>query len=117
MTGGIDPADANLKPSQRVVFHRTDLDRILVVYGHLVANGHARDYGISMLADRAVFSIFKHAAEYPTWRIEKIPALARKQGLWVVSGSGRAILKRGAELEIVLKAFDAQQRKRAKRRS
>ena len=116
MSGGIDPTDAHLKPSQRVVFHRTDLDRILGVYGQLVANGHARDYGISMLSDRAVFSIYRHAAENPTWRIEKIPALARKQGLWAVSGVGRTILKRGAELEIVLKAFDAQRRKPAKRR-
>jgi len=117
MSGGIDPADADLKPFQRVVFHRTDLDRILVVYGHLVSNGHARDYGISMLRDRAVFAIFRHAAEHPTWRIEKIPALARKQGLWAVSGTGRTMLKRGAELEIVLKAFDSLRRKPAKRRS
>ncbi len=116
MSGGIDPSGAYLKPSERVVFHRTDLDRILVVYGQLVSNGHARDYGISMLGDRAIFSIFRHAAENPTWRIEKIPALARKQGLWAVSGIGGKVLKRGPELEIVLKAFDAQRRKRAKRR-
>lgn len=94
------------KPDPQVVFHRRELDRILGVYGHMVANGKARDYAIDMLTDRAVFSIFRHAAERPTWRVEKIPALARKQGIWTISGLSGQVLKRGQDLGQALRVFD-----------
>lgn len=76
------------------------------VYGLLVRTGEARDYGIGMGKDRAVFAIYRHAAEQPTWRIEKVPALANKQGAYVVYGSVGQVLKRGHDLENVLKVFD-----------
>lgn len=94
------------KPDRKVVLHRTELNLILSVYGHLVASGKARDYAIDMLPERAVFSMFRHAAEKPTWRIEKIPALARKQGVWVVTGLSGQVLKRGQNLPQVLRVFD-----------
>jgi hypothetical protein len=56
--------------------------------------------------DHAVFSIFRHAAEAPLYRVEKRPALARKQGAWAVIGQGGMILKRGHELAQVLKVFE-----------
>lgn len=76
------------------------------VYGLLVRSGEARDYGIGMEKDRAIFAIYRRAAEQPTWRIEKIPALANKQGAYVVYGSAGQVLKRGQELASVLKVFD-----------
>jgi len=94
------------KSEEKVVLHRTELNRILSVYGHMVASGKARDYAIDMLTDKAVFSMFRHAAEKPTWRIEKIPALARKQGIWVVTGMSGQVLKRGHDLAQVLRVFD-----------
>lgn len=94
------------KAEEKVVLHRTELNRILSVYGHMVASGKARDYAIDMMKDRAAFSMFRHAAERPTWRIEKIPALARKQGVWVVTGRSGQVLKRGHDLGHVLRVFD-----------
>ena len=103
----IIPFEPNVfKAEQRVVLHRTELNRILGVYGQMVASGKARDYAIDMMTDRAVFSMFRHAAENPTWRIEKVPALARKQGIWVVTGMSGQVLKRGQELAQVLRVFD-----------
>lgn len=99
------PSKTHQQP-QKVVLHRTELNLILSTYGHLVASGKARDYAIDMLADRAVFSMFRHAAEKPTWRIEKIPALARKQGIWVISGLSGQVLKRGHDLRQALRVFD-----------
>jgi len=90
----------------KVAFQRPELNRILNVYGMLVRTGEARDYGIGMGKDRAVFAIYRHAAEQPTWRIEKVPALAKKQGAYVVYGSAGQTLKRGHELSAVLKVFD-----------
>lgn len=103
----IIPFDPHVfRPEERVVLHRTELNKIISVYGHMVATGKARDYAIDMLKDRACFSMFRHAAERPTWRIEKIPALARKQGIWVVTGMSGQVLKRGHDLAQVLRVFD-----------
>ncbi|MFW6300375.1 MAG: DUF2794 domain-containing protein, partial [Oceanicaulis sp.] len=91
-----------------VMFQRTELNAILRVYGMMVAGGEWRDYAIDGLKDRAEFAIFRHAAEFPVYRIVKTPADARKQGAWKVVAAGGAILKRGHDLSQVLKVFDAQ---------
>lgn len=90
----------------KVAFQRPELNRIMNVYGLLVRNGEARDYGIGMGKDRAVFAIYRRAAEQPTWRVEKVPALSNKQGAYVVYGSAGQVLKRGHDLENVLRVFD-----------
>jgi hypothetical protein len=89
-----------------VFFERRELDRILTVYGRMVAAGEWRDYGISALSEACVFSIFKRASEAPIYRIEKRPALARRQGAWAVLGHGGVVLKRGHELDQVLRFFE-----------
>ena len=90
----------------RVFFERRELDRILRLYGRMVASGEWRDYAIDGLAEAAVFSVFRRASEAPFYRIEKRPALARRQGQWAVISQNGHILKRGHELEQVLKLFD-----------
>jgi hypothetical protein len=90
----------------RVTFNRLELNRILNLYGRMVADGEWRDYAIDFLKDRAVFSIFRRSSEMPLYRIEKDPRLARKQGAYsVVSASGH-ILRRGHELDRVLLVID-----------
>jgi hypothetical protein len=53
------------RPQEIVAFNRRELDQILRLYGNKVASGEWRDYAIDMLRERAVFSIFKRAAEVP----------------------------------------------------
>jgi hypothetical protein len=89
-----------------VFFERRELERLLRLYGRMVAAGEWRDYGIGGLAEVAVFSVFRRSGEAPLYRIEKRPALARKQGAWSVTNQSGHILKRGHELEQVLKMFD-----------
>ncbi len=72
----------------------------------MVAGGHWRDYAIDGLRDAAVFSVFRRASEAPLYRIEKRPALAKRQGAWAVIGQGGVILRRGHELEQVLRFFE-----------
>ena len=67
-----------------VTFNRIELNRILNLYGRMVADGEWRDYAIDFLKDRAVFSVFRRASEVPIYRIEKDPRLARKQGIYSV---------------------------------
>ena len=91
---------------RQAAFNRRELDAILWVYGRKVAEGECRDYAIDHLDDRAVFSIFRRTSEMPMFRVEKIPALARKQGAYRVVAASGAILKRGQELAAVLKVLD-----------
>src|SRR5215218_9419150 len=94
-------------PSGGVVFfERRELERLLRLYGRMVAAGEWRDYAIDGLRDSAVFSVFRRASEQPIYRVEKRPSLARRQGAWAVIGQGGLILKRGHELEAVLRYFD-----------
>ena len=51
--------------------------------------------------------MFRRATEAPAYRIEKRPALAKRQGAWAVIGEGGMVLKRGQELEQVLTVFDS----------
>lgn len=90
----------------RVFFERRELERILNLYGRMVGLGEWRDYAIDGLADMAVFSVFRRASEAPLYRIEKRPALARRQGQWAVINQSGHVLKRGHELEQVLKVLD-----------
>jgi hypothetical protein len=90
----------------RVFFERRELDRLLNLYGRMVAAGEWRDYGIDGLSEAAVFSVFKRHSEAPLYRIEKRPGLARRQGAWAVIGQGGLVLRRGHELEQVLRFFD-----------
>jgi len=87
-------------------FERPELDRLLRLYGRMVAAGEWRDYAIDGLSDSAVFSVFERASQAPVYRIEKRPALARRQGAWAVIGQAGMILRRGHELDQVLRFFD-----------
>ena len=90
----------------RVTFSRRELNRILGLYGRMVAAGEWRDYAIDFLKDRAVFSVFRRTSEVPIYRIEKNPQLARKQGAYSVISATGLIVRRGHELDKVLRAVD-----------
>ncbi|MGI8525014.1 MAG: DUF2794 domain-containing protein [Pseudolabrys sp.] len=93
-------------PANEVKFDHHELRRILDLYGRKVAAGEWRDYAIDFMKDRAVFSVFRRASEVPIYRIEKDPKLARKQGAYSVISATGLILRRGAELDRVLRVLD-----------
>ncbi|MBV9971628.1 MAG: DUF2794 domain-containing protein [Xanthobacteraceae bacterium] len=90
----------------RVTFDRLELKRLFGLYGRKVAAGEWRDYAIDFLRDRAVFSVFRRACETPIYRIEKNPRLARRQGVYSVISATGLIVRRGPELDRVLRAID-----------
>ena len=89
-----------------VFFERREFQAILNLYGRMVAAGEWRDYAIDPQAEACSFSVFRKATEAPLYRIEKRPALAARPGAWSVVGQGGVILKRGHDLEQVLRVFD-----------
>jgi hypothetical protein len=97
---------APVSAHDEVTFNRRELKRILDLYGRMVAAGEWRDYAIDFLKDRAVFSVFRRASEMPIYRIEKDPRLARRQGAYSVISATGLILRRGQELDRVLRVLD-----------
>ena len=87
---------------RQVGFERIELNRILDLYGRMVAAGHWRDYAMDFGRDAAVFSAFRRTAERPEYRIEKHPALRARQGMWALVGEAGQMLKRGHDLSAVL---------------
>ena len=101
-----DPSYSPAPRSAVVFFDRRELDLLMRLYGRMVGAGEWRDYAISGLAEMAVFAVFRRTGDAPLYRIEKRPALARKQGAWAILGQGDHILRRGHDLEQVLRFFD-----------
>ena len=99
-------SSAPTAPVQKVTFDRRELNRILGLYGRMVAAGEWRDYAIDFLKDRAVFSVFRRSSEIPIYRIEKNPKLARRQGAYSVITATGLIMRRGHELDRVLRVLD-----------
>ena len=87
-------------------FDRAELNRILTVYGKMVAAGEWRDYALDFLEEVAVFSIFRRASEMPLFKVEKRPKLKSKQGEYAVIAAGGLVMKRGHDLAQVLRIFD-----------
>jgi len=90
----------------QVVFDRAELNRILTIYGRMVAAGEWRDYALDFRDEAATFSIFRRSSEMPLYRVEKRPRLRARQGMYSVIAAGGVILKRGHDLAQVLKVFD-----------
>ncbi len=88
-----------------VYFDARELNQILNVYAQFVARGEWRDYAIDFDREAATFSIYRRASEQPLYRIRKCPHLARKQGAYMILAPGGTILKRGEELEQILRVF------------
>lgn len=91
-----------LGKSLQVGFDRIELQRILDLYGRMVAAGEWRDYAMDFGREAASFCAFRRAAERPHARIEKRPSLRARQGMWTLFGEAGQILKRGHELAGVL---------------
>lgn len=102
MGGGPQP------PRQKpfVGFDRRELNTILNLYGRKVASGEWRDYAMDFLKDRALFSIYKRASERPLYVIEKNPRLRNRQGQYMVTIEDGRVLKRGHELDTVLRVLE-----------
>lgn len=78
------------------------MQRILDLYGRMVAAGLWRDYGLWFDADVAVFAAFRRTAEQPEVRIEKRPQLQLKQGAFALVSQHGMVVRRGHELHGIL---------------
>jgi hypothetical protein len=85
-----------------VGFTRGELNRIVDLYGRMVAAGLWKDYAIEFGRDHASFWAFRRTAERPEYKIEKRPALRARQGMWAVIGEHGAVIRRGHEIGAVL---------------
>ena len=108
MSSGLGPGSSGTvvafpgRAAGQVGFDREELQRILDLYGRMVAAGQWRDYAMDFDRHAATFAALRRAAERPQARIEKRPALRGKQGMWTLFGEHGPVMKRGHELAGVL---------------
>lgn len=100
--------------AHQIMWTRQELSSLMRAYGRAVAQGLWRDYGLSTLSDRAVFAIFRTSQEVPLYRVEKIPALRDKQGQYQLIALSGQILRRGHDLDQVLRALHSNKIHRVK---
>lgn len=100
------PSRCGIAGSLPVSFDRQELRDIFDLYGRKVADGEWRDYAIATTGQKAVFSIYRRAAELPLYRIEKAPKGARKQGAYCVVAASGLVLRRGPDLKHVINVLD-----------
>jgi hypothetical protein len=100
--GTVTPFPAQRGSLEQIGFERLELNRILDLYGRMVAAGIWRDYAMEFGREVAIFAAFRRAAERPEVRIEKRPALRNRQGMWALINEQGVVLKRGHELGPVL---------------
>ncbi|MEM1050571.1 MAG: DUF2794 domain-containing protein [Pseudomonadota bacterium] len=86
----------------QVGFDRDELQRILDLYGRMVAAGEWRDYAMDFDRQAATFAAFRRTAERPQARVEKRPSLRHRQGMYTLFGEHGQVLKRGGDLANVL---------------
>jgi len=114
MSEDADPSESHAAARQaaagavpgRVTFNRLELNRILNLYGRMVADGEWRDYAIDQMMEEAVFSVFRRTSEVPLYRIVKQPRNARRQGAYSLIAATGQILRRGHDLANVLRVVD-----------
>ncbi len=101
------PADAvTASVHETVFFSRREFDSILNLYGKMVASGHWKDYAIDSSRDQAIFSVYRNVHDRPLYQIIKTPKRAARQGAFTISAPAGKILKRGHDIDILLKFFN-----------
>ena len=88
--------------SPQIGFERSELKRIIDLYGRMVSAGLWKDYAVEFGRDHAAFWAFRRTAENPECKIEKRPDLRNKQGMWALIGESGLVMRRGHELGPVL---------------
>ncbi len=94
--------------NERVFFNKKELGQVLNLYGKMVSAGLWRDYSLEEGIKTISFNAYKRTSDQPAYKIIKSPHLANKQGAYAVIGQGGVTLKRGHELDTMLKYFNKQ---------
>ncbi len=98
-------AFGDYRPRPRIVyFTRAELNELLGLYSRHVIRGEWRDYAIDHRDGMAVFSVFRHTQEGPTYSIAKTAASAGRQAEFVVQ-RGRQKLRVARSLAEALEFF------------
>jgi hypothetical protein len=87
-------------------FTRPELNQLLSLYSRYVARGMWRDYAIDHRDGMALFSVFRHTQEAPTYSIIKSAPAQSRPAEFIVQ-SGRQRLRVSRSLAEALEFFQA----------
>src|SRR5258708_8087211 len=87
-----------------IYFNRIELNQLLALYSRHVIRGEWRDYAIDARDGFALFSIFRHSRESPTFTIMKCVTGSDRHGEFIVL-CGRHKMSSAKTLAEALKVF------------
>lgn len=99
-------SESSRVPEPSVFFDRREFNLILNLYARMVGRGEWRDYAIGHDRESCSFAVFRRSADGALYRIVKTPKLARKQGAFAILAPGGRILRRGRDLDVMLRFFE-----------
>jgi len=89
-------------------FNRSELNKILSVYGIRVQKGDWKDYAIDSMRGRAIFSIFRSTHELPLYSIIKVANKSKLKPSSYMILSGNEILKQTSSLDDIIDFLEEQ---------
>ena len=98
----------NLKKIEKkyIFFSKLELTSILSLYSKQVSKGHWRDYALDSKIDNAIFSVFKHSQDKPTYQIIKNSQKGfRNKPIFFIK-KGEEIIGKSNNLVILLSNFE-----------
>ena len=72
----------------------------------MVSKGEWRDYSISSLSSKAIFSVFRKTSENPLYMIIKTPKLIKKHLMFSIVAMDGTTLKQGNDLQSIMQIFN-----------
>ncbi len=87
-------------------FDRLELQKIMNIYGKMVSAGIWRDYEFQEGKGRIGFAVFQRTTDKADYLILKEPRMATTQGGYSIIGREGHIIKRGQNLDTLLKFFN-----------
>lgn len=95
---------------RRIAFSREELRQLLEVYSRRVAAGDWRDYAIDYGPDRAIFSVFRHTADTPVYKVSKTTQRGAGPCFRYTLSRGCEQLRRGPTIAAVVAEMDRRPR-------
>ena len=99
------------KQLPHVFFNRTELQKIMNVYGGMVSAGIWRDYAFHAVGNKLGFAVFQRTTDRADYIIFKESNKASQQGAYSILGREGQVIKRGHDLEALLKFFNTKRMK------
>ena len=96
----------NKNDTKKVFFSKSELTSILNLYSKQVSKGHWKDYALDNYNETAIFSVFRHTHDKPTYQIIKKRFKGLKNNCEFCIFKDAILISKSSELLIILNKLE-----------